>query len=413
MKYTYYSILTLFFLLVSCVDESPNKGEITPNLRALEETEKKLVNAGTAFSVRLFQQLSKEEGNLFFSPFSIHQALSMAMNGNKEELLEEYLETLHFDNISLEDANLANQGLTKFLKDVDPNVKINIANSIWYQEGLDLKSQFQETLQMQYLATISSLDMQSPGSKEIINQWVDDQTEGLIQDLIDQVDPAAVMYLINAIYYYGDWKYQFDPQNTTEQPFHISSSQTTPVEMMRLEEATTLKTYQANGFKYLEIPYSTGQYIMGVLLPDAFNLEEAKSNFNLNNLHAWREEAKEGNIKLEMPKFKMKIKIQNLKEDLIEMGLSTPFQQDPRNFTEIFETPTEPLKISRVIHEALIEVDEKGTEAAAATAVEVVVTSVPAEPPVIRLDRPFVFFIQEKHSGTILFMGVLKDPSKL
>ncbi len=415
MKYTYYSILTFFFLLVSCIDEVPNSAEITPKLRALDEKEKELVNASTAFSVQLFQQLGKNEtGNQFFSPFSIHQAISMAMNGNKGDLLEEYLDLLQFGAMPVAAANNANQGLTEFLKEVDPKVRLNIANSIWYQEDLQVKSQFQQTLQSQYMATISDLDMDAPSSRDIINQWVEDHTEGLIQELIDQIDPSAVMYLINAIYFHGDWKYQFDPQNTVEQHFNISSTQSTPVEMMRYEKAATLRTFQGNDFTYLEIPYSTGQYSMGIILPDGFKLEEVKKKITLENLQAWRAGVQEKNVRLEMPKFIMKLNISNLKEDLMDLGLITPFQPDPRNFTELFESPTGPLKINRVIHEAFIEVDEKGTEAAAATAVEVVVVSLmPAEPQVVRLDRPFIFFIQEKHSGTILFMGTLKDPSKL
>lgn len=153
---------------------------------------------------------------------------------------------------------------------------------------------------------------------------------------------------------------------------------------------------------------------MGILLPSGQDLQAIEEELTTDNLALWRSQATEKNFLLEMPKFKLKYKMENMKEDLKVMGLQIPFEFDSRNFTEIFDNPTDLLKISRVIHDAVIEVDEKGSEAAAATIVEVVeLTSLPSGPQTITLDRPFVFFIQEKHSGAILFLGKLVDPSVL
>src|SRR5690606_13700258 len=181
------------------------------------------------------------------------------------------------------------------------------------------------------------------------------------------------------------------------------------------KEAGTIKAFQGQGFQYLEIPYSTGQYSMGVMLPDGYDLAGVEEQFTAENLALWRSQAMEHNVLLKMPKFKIRQKMENMREDLKEMGLKIPFEFDARNFTLLFDKPTDLLKISRVIHDAVIEVDEKGSEAAAATVVEGIqlISTDPSRPIVFALDRPFIFFIQEKHSGALLFMGKLGDPSLL
>lgn len=392
-------------------DHSP----LEPNLRVLQEHEVQTVQASSDFAMDLFQQLNKgEEANQFYSPYSIHLALSMAMNGNDGEALKEYLDVLRFDGQSKEEANLGAKELTEFLLQVDPKVKMAIANAIWYRQDYQVKVPFKNTVQQYYNAEIAGIDVFDPRSVNIINGWIERQTEGLIKDMLDQVRPDAVMYLVNAIYYKADWKFRFDPARTQKESFYVSPGHEVKVDMMSFKEAAPIKAFQGENFQYLEIPYSTGQYSMGILLPDGHDLEGTADHLTAENLTLWRNGAGERNVLLKMPKFKLQHKIENLKEDLIDMGLEIPFDFDPRNFTLLFDNPTDLLKISRVIHDAVIEVDEKGSEAAAATVVEAVeLVSMPTGPQVITLDRPFVFFIQEKHSGALLFMGKLSDPSLL
>ncbi len=401
-------------LSLSCAPEGEHF-PLEPNLRTLQEHEIKTVNASSDFAVDLFHQLSKSDDvNQFYSPYSIHVALSMAMNGNEGEALEEYLDVLRFEGQTLEEANRGAKELTDFLLQVDPKVRLAIANAIWYRQDYQVKVPFKTMAEEYYNAEVAGIDVFDPRSVDIINGWIEQQTQGLIKDMLDQIPSNAVMYLVNAIYYKADWKYQFDPAKTQKEPFHISPERQVPVDMMSFKEAGTVKTFKSQGFQYLEIPYSTGQYSMGVLLPDGFDLSAVEEQFTSENLQAWRSQARESSIILKMPKFKLKQKIDNLKEDLIEIGLKIPFGFDDRNFTLLFDNPTDDLKISRVIHDAVIEVDEKGSEAAAATVVEVVeATSMPSGPRTLALDRPFIFFIQEKHSGAVLFMGKLGNPSQL
>ena len=402
----------IFFL--SCAPEG-ERSPLEPNLRTLQEHEIKTVNASSDFAVELFHQLSKSNDvNQFYSPYSIHVALSMAMNGNEGEALEEYLDVLRFEGQTLEEANRGAKELTEFLLQVDPKVRLAIANAIWYRQDYQVKVPFKAMAEEYYNAEIAGIDVFDPRSVDIINGWIEQQTQGLIKDMLDEVPSDAVLYLVNAIYYKADWKYQFDPAKTQKEPFRISPERQVPVDMMSFKEAGTVKAFQGQGFQYLEIPYSTGQYSMGVLLPDGYDLSLVEGQFTSDNLHAWRSQARETSVILKMPKFKLKQKIDNLKDDLVEMGLRIPFEYDSRNFTLLFDNPVGDLKISRVIHDAVIEVDEKGSEAAAATVVELVETSAgPSSPGVLALDRPFIFFIQEKHSGAVLFMGKLGDPSLL
>ncbi|WP_163378065.1 serpin family protein [Cyclobacterium sp. SYSU L10401] len=403
---------SLCWLFWSCNGLTGEDQPLEPRIRTLQTAENSLVNSSSAFAMDLFQQLQTQEGpNQFFSPYSIHLALAMAMNGNEGETLEQFRKVLHFEGLYMEEANEAAGTLTRFLMELDPKVRLAIANAIWYKQGYTLDEGFASRLREAYDAELASLDMSNPQAANIINQWIETNTEGLIRDMLDQVPSSAVMYLVNAIYFKADWKYRFDEELTKKAPFTTSEGAEIEVDMMQLAEATTLKFHTDNGLDYLEIPYSTGQYSLGILTSGE-GLQEKLEGLDLEKLEQFREEARESDFLLHMPKFKMRYKVDNLKNDLISLGLTLPFQSHPGNFTRLFANTTAPLKISRVIHEALIEVDEKGSEAAAATIVEIRETSLPSFSE-YKLDKPFVFFIQEKHSGAILFMGKLGDPSLL
>jgi serine protease inhibitor len=415
MKSLFPFIFSLLFLASACsqeggIDDAP----VEANLRSLAYYETELAQSSSKFAIDLFHQLNKaEEPNQFYSPYSIHQALSMTMNGNEGEVLEEFQNLLRYEGMSLEESNKGAKELTEFLLNVDPKVKLAIANAIWYKQQLEVQVPFRNTAQNYYNAEVAPLDMHHPGSVHIINKWIEKQTNNLIKDMLDQIPAEAVMYLVNAIYFKGDWKYQFVPSKTQKKPFHTESGNVVQVDMMDLDKGATFKTYAEQDFRYLEIPYSTGQYSMGVLINHDGDLNKVTDQLTFENLDKWRKNSHEANFVLKMPKFKLRQKLDNMSDDLQELGLVSPFRGHPENFTRLFENYNQELIISRVIHDALIEVDEKGSEAAAATIVEISYTSLPAGPTELVLDKPFIFFIQEAHSGAILFMGKLGDPSLL
>lgn len=410
-------ILSVFVFCFSCIsgeDDSPS-GKVEANLRVLSLDENRLSKANTQFSTNLFQQIasSDDSKNLLFSPYSVHQALAMAMNGNDGKVLEEFIKILQLEGMSLDDANQAIKDLTSFLLDVDPRVKLNLANGIWYKEDFQVQIPFKNAAQQYFNAEIAPLDMEDPNSVKIINNWIEKQTNNLIKDMLDFIPADAVMYLVNAIYFKGEWTYNFPIGNTRKEKFTLHNGQEIMADMMNLGEPAGFKAYGTSEYTYLEIPYSSEQYSMGILINESGDLSQLSPHVTMENLNEWRTNSRDVNLILKMPKFKIEFRIDNLSSDLQAMGLVKPFSFHKDNFTQLFSNPTDLLKINRVIHQAFIEVDEKGSEAAAATIVEVVVVvSLPPNkmPTIFTLDRPFIFFIQEKHSGAILFMGKLENP---
>jgi serpin B len=418
MKIGNHVILGIFSslaLMISCDLSNSGEDQTTVNLRALEVDEQEMVMASSRFALDLFHQLQRKEApNQFYSPYSIHQALSMAMNGNDGEVLEEFIRVLRYEGMALEEANAAAKSLTDFLLQLDPEVKLSIANAIWYRQGFDLNPEFGKTVRDNFGAEVAGLNMGNPQSVNIINNWIEANTEGLIKDMLDQISPEAVMYLVNAIYFKADWKYRFNASNTEKAPFKLSPGQEVEVDMMRMDEPTSLRYFRADNLEYLEIPYSNGNYTMGVITTTDFGLDEKLQKFSFEDLEYWREQASDANFVLQMPRFKMRYKLEDMSENLMAMGLEKPFKPSPMNFSQLFSNPSQDMHISQVVHDALIEVDETGSEAAAATVVEIELTSIaPGEPGIFKLDRPFVFLIQDTNSGAILFMGKLGNPALL
>lgn len=194
--------------------------DLTANIRPLKVQEQEMVSSSSQFAFDLFHELQKKEDvNQFFSPYSVHQALAMAMNGNEDEVEAEFMQVLRFEGMELEEANKAAKSLTDYLLALDPKVRLAIANAIWYKQGLELNQEFAEDVRDSFSAEIASLDMSNPQSKEVINQWIENNTNGMIKDMLDAVSPDAAMYLVNAIYFKADWKYRFDVGNTKKAPF--------------------------------------------------------------------------------------------------------------------------------------------------------------------------------------------------
>lgn len=413
MKIT--TALLCLMVFTACNWGEDEEIDLTANIRPLQVQEQEMVSSSSQFAFDLFHELQKKEDvNQFFSPYSVHQALAMAMNGNEDEVEAEFMQVLRFEGMELEEANKAAKSLTNYLLALDPKVRLAIANAIWYKQGFELNQEFAEDVRDSFSAEIASLDMSNPQSKDVINQWIENNTNGMIKDMLDAVDPEAAMYLVNAVYFKADWKYRFDAENTKNAPFYTSPGQEVTVDMMEMSSPTGLRYLKEGDLEYLEIPYSSGQYTMSVITAEDFELDNKLDAFALEDLEYFRANADTTNFILKMPKFKMEYKIENLKEELQNLDLVKPFVPSPLNFSKLFVNPTAPMVISRVIHEAVIEVNEEGTEAAAATIVAIETTSSgPSQPRVFSLDKPFVFFIQENSSGAILFVGKLGNPALL
>lgn len=406
-------IIFIFLLAFSCDSNltGPDgpKGELP---RALTQNEKNLITADRAFSYEIFRNtvaFDDEEENVFISPLSISMALAMTLNGAEGETFGQMRETLKLQGMNLEQINDAFKSLIDLLVNVDPEVTFKIANSIWYEEDFSVKPDFLERVQSHYKASIHELDFLDPASVNTINQWVKENTEGLIEKIIDEIGDEMVMYLINALYFKGDWLRQFDKKDTRPSDFYLENGQTVTVDMMYQQDR--FATYFSDEVEMIELPYGDSLFTMTVLLPadrsmpiDRF-VEEKITAHNLDN---WRSNlhVSSRDVMIHLPKFELEYEIE-YNDILKAMGMVLPFDEWNADFSGIADVSPQNLYISEVKHKTFVRVDEEGTEAAAVTSVGVGVTSMP---PAVIVDRPFVFIIYERESGTNLFMGKVKNP---
>lgn len=408
--------ISLFIILVficgSCsLFEDDQENDNTPDLRALTAEEQELISCVNLFAFNIFNTIREENpsDNFFISPLSIDYALAMTMNGADGSTLGAIKETLYVEEMTDEEINQSYYSLTEFLLGLDKTVKLSIANSVWYRNDLTVLDTFTENLIMYYNAIVNGLDFSDAEAKDMINNWVEDETNGKITDLIDQIPAEAVMYLINAIYFKADWANRFNESLTQSGDFYLENGSTVTTDMMK-SEGSNIQYYKDTNLELIDIPYGNGQFSMTILLPaKSSSIHTLYTLLTPSQFSEWIDTADSSTVQLKMPKFKIEYK-KLLNNALISLGMGVAFG-DSADLSRLFEEPLD-LFISRVIHQAVIEVDERGSEAAAATVVEVELTAVdPNQPPLIVIDRPFIFLIREKHSNYILFAGQLMDPS--
>ena len=394
--------LVLSLSIFSCEDHSVAPDN-PPNLRELSSSEIAVSSSLNDFGFNLFRKINQDQ-NTFISPLSVSIALGMVLNGASDETAESILQTIDFGDLTPEQVNQAYKDLTGLLLSMDRTTDVRIANSVWYHNEYNVKNAFEEIIENYYDGVVQSLDFKSSTAKNTINSWVADKTNDRIQNLIDQISGDEIMFLINAIYFKGEWQYQFDASKTHDADFTREDGSVTTVSMM--QSKGSMIQYGVNeNVQLIDIPYGNGQFRMTVLVPEPGGINGLAAELTSSQLNNWLSASDSLSVELEMPKFKMTWK-KDLKDILADMGMKTA------GFPKLFEENL-PLAISRIIHQSFLEVNEKGSEAAAATAIGIGYTSLPPKPLRITIDRPFIFFIREKHSGVILFSGQLKDPTGL
>jgi serpin B len=404
----YIRIFFIFIILAGCANSPENPESPNPEIRDLTVEEQHITSSTNIFVFKMLDILSQaEDNNLFFSPLSVQYALAMSLNGADRNTYDEIKTTLSVEGLNEQEINESFKTLTEYLRSVDTNVTLEIANSIWYEKKLEVKENFNNSVSQYFDARVSGLDFSAPQSVNTINGWVKDKTNGMIEDLIDQIPQDAVMYLINAIYYKSEWKYKFDIDKTKPGPFYLESDENVLTDLMEAKEMG-VNYFSNSDIELIELPYGNGQYIMSVLVPgNGKKVADIVDLLDEKIYQEWTEKADSISADIILPKFKIEYKAL-LNDALIEMGMEDAFT-DKADFSRLFVKQLG-LRISRVLQKAAIEVNEDGTEAAAATSVEISLTSLPPETPVIKINRPFLFFIKEKNSGVILFGGKLMDP---
>jgi serpin B len=384
----------------------------TPAMSPLPVIDPQLVAADNQFGFKLFSQLVQQDAtqNLMMSPTSVAIALSMLYNGASGETQQQIATTLGLQGLSLEAVNQANANLKTVLENADPKVKLAIANSIWGNQQFAFKPDFIDRSQTFYSAEVETLDFNDPDAVNQINRWVDRHTEGKIPTILDQVRPDDLMFLINAVYFKGQWQREFDAAHTSEHPFTLLDGRTSNHPLMQ-QRGKYL--YQENSqFQAVGLPYGNGNLSMYVFLPQP---DLSLTQFYQQVLVADRWEAmmnrftrRDGTIQL--PRFKYEYKTR-LNDALIALGMPLVFDPKAADLTGITEDVDS--YVSEVRHKTFIEVNEEGTEAAAVTSVGVRTTSIqiPTEPFAMKVDRPFFYVIRDNGSGAILFMGSVVNPT--
>ena len=392
-------IIPIAVMFSSC-NLCENDDTKNPPPRDLSIAEQKLVSADNLFGLKLFTALhtAKPESNLFISPLSVSMALGMTLNGASGDTYAAMKNTLELNGLSEIEINEAYRDLIDLLINLDEEVIFNIANSIWYRNEFAVEQSFIDVNKEYFDAEVQGLDFSNSSSLTIINNWVDEKTNGLIDKILEENIPAEiVMYLINAIYFKGIWTSEFDKKDTKTEPFYNYNNTTSNISLMHQEEDflyTENEQLQA-----IDLMYGDSLYSMMVILPKTdVDINEFVATFDGITLP---EQFYSTEINLYLPKFELEWK-SSLNDVLNSMGMKIAFNTALADFTRI--TSGGNLFIDAVLHKTFIKVDEEGTEAAAVTSVGVGVTSMP-DIIDFRVDRPFIFIIKENHSGTILFVG--------
>ncbi|MCD6117869.1 serpin family protein [bacterium] len=398
------------FLLFSCDRVfSPFQ---SPTTRPFTQMEKKIAESTADFSMKIFSGITSvpSDSNIFISPISISYALAMAANGAEGTTREEILNTLGFGNMAIDDVNKSFHSLMSLLVNTDPDVILTIANSIWYKKGFPVEQSFLKINKSYYSAEVNELDFSSPDAVKTINTWVYDNTNGKIEKILDSIDPASVMFLLNAIYFKGMWQYKFDENFTIEDVFTTSSGDTVHCKMMTITE--NLPCFETDTFEAVDIPYGSGNFAMAVLVPKSGNTaENIIKSMNKSSWDMWQQKFKvsKQTITLQMPKFETRYKIK-LNDVLKNLGIKKAFSPSDADFSGICKSYD--LYIDEILHKSFIKIDEKGTEAAAVTIIDykMGISNSTDNVKFIKVDRPFIFIIHEKTNGTILFEGKINNP---
>lgn len=373
-----------------------------------------VIQAQNKFTLDLFKNVLQQDNsasNKLVSPFSVFEDLSMAYNGAAGTTQTGMQNAMQLNGISTDLLNNTNQALITGLPKEDPAIQLNIANSIWYKNrGIQPLSSFLDITNKYYQSQVTGADF-SPATVTQINNWVANATHQKINSIIQQIDPADIMYLINAIYFKGQWKYSFNTKSTQNNTFYTSTGQLVQTPFMYQQD--TFKYISGSSAQMIEMPYGSGDFNMYVLLPnEGVSLQQFIGSFNENTLAAFSPDLKAQKVKLYLPKWKYSYEVNNMIPELTNMGMGVAFSNGA-DFSNMYPA-TSGIFINKVIHKTYITVDEQGTEAAAVTAIGVVATSVGAgsQVPVMDVNRPFLYVIAEKNTGAILFIGEVNNPAE-
>jgi serine protease inhibitor len=394
----------------SALAQSPLPGSESTLPKKTVKPDTKIVAANNKFGFKLFSEILKEnssENNIFVSPSSVGIALAMTYNGASGSTQKAMAKTLELQGINLEEINSGYAALKKILENSDGKVQLTIANSLWANKDARFQTDFLQKTEEFYNAKVTSLNFEDGTTPNVINNWVKENTGGKINKIVEKIEPNQVLFLINAIYFKGKWSNEFDKSQTAIAPFYINNSGKQKQHPM-MSQTGNYRYYETEQFQAVSLPYGEdGKISFYIFLPKKnSNLKTFYQSLNAENWEKWMGQfsKQEGNIRL--PRFKTDYDI-TLNQALKALGMAEAFSNKAD-----FSSMGQNFAISQVKHKTFVEVNEEGTEAAAATSVGMVATSYrpSSEPFRMIVDRPFFSAIRDNQTGSILFMGSIVDP---
>ena len=405
------ALVLLTLASLACSDPSaPAPEPITSLPRQLSGAEQKLISGSNAFAFDLLRQINtaQRDSNVFVSPLSASMALGMTANGAAGTTYDAMHNTLRLGDATRDEVNEGYKSLIALLRGLDKSTDFRIANSIWYEKTFPFNSSFLTESKTFFDAEVAGLDFASPSALTTINSWVNQSTNTKIPKILDGIDQDEVMFIINAIYFKGSWQKQFDKSATSSAPFHAYDGTTPTVQLMR--QSVPLRIAATPDFTAVDLLYGNSAFAMTVVLPaQGVDVNTVPTSLTEENWKSLESSFHEQETDLYLPRFKLTWG-RELNSDLTGLGMGVAFDDELADFSRM-SPRGEDLFITKVIQKTFVDVNEEGTEAAAVTSVGIGVTSAPQKV-LVRVDRPFVFVIRERFSGTIMFMGkIVKLPA--
>ncbi|MGJ5630662.1 serpin family protein [Nostoc sp. CALU 1950] len=418
-RYALAAASVVLFSVLGCSQVESNKSALAqsslpqsenPLQKKTVKTDTKIVESSNKFGFKLFSEVLKNdqgENNVFISPSSVAIALAMTYNGASGSTQQAMAKTLELQGMNLPEINSSYAAALKQLLDnSDAKVQLNIANSLWANQDVSFAPDFLKRTQDFYQAKVSNLNFKDAAASSTINNWVKENTNGKINKIVETIEPNQVLFLINAIYFKGNWSNEFDKQETAQHPFYITSGRQKQHPMM--SQKGDYRYYESEQFQAVSLPYGKdGKVSFYIFLPkENSNLKTFYQNLNIENWEKWMTQFNKQEGFIRLPRFKTDYDV-TLNDALKTLGMEEAFS-NKANFSGMGKN----FAISQVKHKTFVEVNEEGTEAAAATSVGIVTTSLRDEPEPFRMivDRPFFCAIRDNQTGSILFMGSIIEP---
>ncbi|MEH1851064.1 MAG: serpin family protein [Nostoc sp.] len=418
-RYALAAASVVLFSVLGCSQVDSNKSAIaqsslpqpeTPLQKKTVNTDTKIVESSNKFGFKLFSEVLKNDqggNNIFISPSSVAIALAMTYNGASGSTQQAMAKTLELQGMNLPEINSSYAAALKQLLDnPDAKVQLKIANSLWANQDVSFAPDFLKRTEDFYQAKVSNLNFKDAAASSIINNWVKENTNGKINKIVETIEPNQVLFLINAIYFKGNWSNEFDKKETAQYPFYITSGRRKQHPMM--SQKGDYKYYESEQFQAVSLPYGKdGKFSFYIFLPKQnSNLKTFYENLNVENWEKWMTQFNKQKGFIRLPSFKTDYEV-TLNDALKSLGMGEAFS-NKANFSGMGKN----FAISQVKHKTFVEVNEEGTEAAAATSVGMVATSLRQEPEPFRMivDRPFFSAIRDNQTGSLLFMGSIIDP---